>query len=96
MTASVTAIVLAYGEEPWLEQAVHAVLASAGVGIDVVVVDNGAAPDAIDKIKGLGRVRILSPAANLGFAGGCDLGSIPPSGSDRCGRIGIGCSQART
>jgi GT2 family glycosyltransferase len=80
MTASVTAVVLAYGEEPWLEEAVRAVLASTGVGIDVVVVDNGAAPRAIDKIKGLGRVRILSPAANLGFAGGCDLGAAEASG----------------
>jgi GT2 family glycosyltransferase len=80
MTVSVSAVVLAYGEEPWLEEAVHAVLASTGVGIDVVVVDNGAAPRAIDKIKGLGRVRILSPAANLGFAGGCDLGAAEASG----------------
>jgi GT2 family glycosyltransferase len=80
MTVSVSAVVLAYGEEPWLEEAVHAVLASTGVGIDVVVVDNGAAPRAIDKIKGLDRVRILSPAANLGFAGGCDLGAAEASG----------------
>jgi GT2 family glycosyltransferase len=80
MTASLTAVVLAYGEEPWLEEAVHAVLASTGVGIDVVVVDNGAAPGAIDKIKGLDRVRVLSPDANLGFAGGCDLGAAEATG----------------
>jgi GT2 family glycosyltransferase len=80
VTASVTAVVLAYGEEPWLDAAVHAVLASAGVRIDVVVVDNGAAPAAIDKISGLGSVRILTPEANLGFAGGCDLGAAGAQG----------------
>lgn len=80
MTASVTAVVLAYGEEPWLQDAVHAVLASTGVSVDVVVVDNGAAPGAIDKIKGLSGVRVLSPAANLGFAGGCDLGAAESTG----------------
>jgi GT2 family glycosyltransferase len=76
----VTAVLLAYGEEPWLEKAVRAVLASTGVGIDVVVVDNGADPRAIDKINRLGRVRILSPAANLGYAGGCDLGAAEATG----------------
>ncbi|MGH3301745.1 MAG: glycosyltransferase family 2 protein [Streptosporangiaceae bacterium] len=80
MTASVTAVVLAYGEEPWLAAAVHAVLASSRVSTDVVVVDNGAAPEAIDEVKGLGRVRILSPAANLGFAGGCDRGAAEAHG----------------
>lgn len=80
MTDSLTAVVLAYGEEPWLEEAVHAVLASTGVGIDVVVVDNGAAPGAIDKIKGFDRVRIVSSAANLGYAGGCDLGAAEATG----------------
>jgi len=80
VTASVTAVVLAYGEEPQLAEAVLAVLASTGVGIDVVVVDNGAAPAAIEKINGLGGVRILSPAANLGFAGGCDLGAAGATG----------------
>jgi GT2 family glycosyltransferase len=80
MTASVTAVVLAYGDEPWLETAVQAVLASTGVSIDVVVVDNGADPGAIDKIKELGGVRILSPAVNLGFAGGCDLGAADATG----------------
>jgi GT2 family glycosyltransferase len=80
MTASVTAVVLAYGDEPWLADAVQAVIASTGVSIDVVVVDNGAAAEAIDKVKGLDRVRVLSPDGNLGFAGGCDLGAAEASG----------------
>jgi GT2 family glycosyltransferase len=80
VTATVTAIVLAYGDEPWLDSAVRAVLASRGVSIDVVVVDNGAASQAIDKVKALDRVRVLSPDANLGFAGGCDFGAAEASG----------------
>jgi GT2 family glycosyltransferase len=75
MTASVTAVVLAYGDEPWLAEAVAAVVASTGVSVDVVVVDTGAAAAAIDGVKGLDRVRVLSPDVNLGFAGGCDLGA---------------------
>jgi GT2 family glycosyltransferase len=80
VTTTATAIVLAYGAEPWLEAAVQAVLASGGVSIDVVVVDNGAAAPVIDKLKGLDRVRVLSPDANLGFAGGCDLGAAEATG----------------
>jgi GT2 family glycosyltransferase len=80
VTASVTAVVLAYGDEPWLAEAVRAVLATTGVGIDVVVVDNGAAPAAIDEVKALDRVRVLSPDGNLGYAGGCDLGAAEASG----------------
>ena len=80
MTPTVTAVVLAYGDEPWLAEAVQAVLAPASVDIDVVVVDNGAAAEAIDKVKGLDRVRILTPDANLGFAGGCDLGAAEATG----------------
>lgn len=80
MTATVTAIVLAYGKESWLSEAVRAVLASTGVSVDVVVVDNGADPEAIESIKGLDGVRVLTPDVNLGFAGGCDLGAAEANG----------------
>jgi GT2 family glycosyltransferase len=76
----VTAVVLAYGDEPWLVAAVQAVVASTGVSIDAVVVDNGAAAEAIDKVKGLDRVRVLTPVANTGFAGGCGLGAAEAVG----------------
>ena len=77
---TVTAVVLAYGAEPWLEDAVHAVLTSAGVDIDVVVVDNGCTSDAIDRVKGRGGVRVISPEVNSGYSGGCDLGAAEASG----------------
>jgi len=58
---TVTAVVLAYGAEPWLEDAVRAVLASTGIDVDVVVVDNGCTSDAIGRVKGLDRVRVITP-----------------------------------
>ena len=38
MMPSVTAVMLAYGDEPWLAQAVTAVLASAGVDVEIKTV----------------------------------------------------------
>lgn len=80
MTASLTAVLLAYGPEPLLERAVRAVLDSTGVDVDVVVVDNGCASDAVDVVKGLPGVRVLRPDTNTGYAGGCVLGAAEATG----------------
>jgi GT2 family glycosyltransferase len=80
MTARVTAVMLAYGAEPWLEQAAGAVLASQGIDVDIVVVDNGCTSGAIDRIKGLTGVRVITPAANTGYSGGCVRGSTEATG----------------
>ncbi len=80
MTASVTAVMLAYGAEEWLEQAVAAVLGSSGIDIDVVVVDNGCTSDAVAHVKGLTGVRVSTPESNLGFAGGCVRGGAGATG----------------
>ncbi|MSW29364.1 MAG: glycosyltransferase family 2 protein, partial [Actinobacteria bacterium] len=37
MNPKVSAVVLSYKDEPWLERGVHALLASQGVDIDVVL-----------------------------------------------------------
>lgn len=74
-TPTVTAVVVAYGAEPWLEEAVRAVLASTGVHPAVVVVDNGCTSDAVHRIKGYDGVRVVTPAENTGFTGGCALGA---------------------
>jgi GT2 family glycosyltransferase len=78
--ATVTAVVLAYGAEPWLEDAVRAALASTDIAIDVVVVDNGCTSDAIDRVKGLDGVRVSTPETNSGYSGGCDRGAGEASG----------------
>ncbi len=80
MTAPVTAVILAYGAEEWLEQAVAAALGSSGVDVDVVVVDNGCTSDAIAHVKGLTGVRVVTPDTNVGFAGGCVRGGAEAAG----------------
>jgi GT2 family glycosyltransferase len=76
----VTAVILAYGAEPFLDTAVRAVLASTGVTIDVVLVDNGCTTDAVDQIKGISGVRVIRPEHNTGYTGGCHLGAAEATG----------------
>jgi GT2 family glycosyltransferase len=80
MTPTVSAVLLAFGPEPWLADAVTAVLASAGVDIEVIVVDNGCTSDAVGLVKGLDGVRVITPDVNTGFAGGCDRGAAEATG----------------
>jgi GT2 family glycosyltransferase len=72
VTRSVTAVFVAYGEVPLLHEAVERVLASAGVDVDVVVVDHGATA-ALP--SGSDRVRVVRPPTNSGFGGGCNAGA---------------------
>lgn len=68
-------VVLAYGSEPWLAEAVNAVLASTGVVLDVAVVDNGADRAATAGLPVDPRVHLVTPANNLGFTGGVHAGA---------------------
>lgn len=80
MNPRLTAVVLAYGKEEFLIDAVRAVLDSRGVDLDVIVVDNGCTSDAVEKIKGLPGVRVLLPTENTGYSGGCRLGAAEATG----------------
>ena len=71
---SVSVVMVAFGAEEWLELAVDAALASTGVALDVVLVDNGCTDGGVDRVRGRDRVEIVDPRQNLGFAGGCNLG----------------------
>ncbi|MEZ0449559.1 glycosyltransferase family 2 protein [Cellulomonas sp. ICMP 17802] len=71
--ADTTVIVLAYGDEPYLADVVDAVLASSGVRLDLVVVDNGCTSDAVRDLPDLPQITVLRPAKNLGFTGGVNL-----------------------
>ena len=71
---AVTVVVVAYGAEEWLERAVDAALASSGVDVDVVIVDNGCTDGGVDRAGARRRVEVVRPETNLGFAGGCNLG----------------------
>ncbi len=53
----------------------EAVLASKGVEVDLVVVDNAAHAEDVDPLRGRRDLRLLEPGTNTGFAGGCNLGA---------------------
>lgn len=73
----VSAVICAYGHQPYLRDAVDALRASREVSVEVIVVDNGS-PDCADLDGG---VRVLRPGTNTGFAGGCNLGAQAAHGA---------------
>jgi GT2 family glycosyltransferase len=77
---TVSAVVLAYRDEPWLERCVRALLDSEGVDVDVLLVDNGCTDGAVDRLAPVPRVSVVRPGENLGFAGGCNAGAAAASG----------------
>ncbi|MBV8981456.1 MAG: glycosyltransferase family 2 protein [Acidimicrobiia bacterium] len=76
----VDAVVPAFGDDPWLERCIDALLGSRGVDIAVVVVDNGADPAAIGRVADRPGVVVVRPGGNLGYAGGCDAGAAAGDG----------------
>lgn len=76
----VSAVVLAYLDEPWLEKCVEALLSSEGVETEVIVVDNGCTNGAVDRVSDRDGVNVVVAGSNLGFAGGCNLGAAQATG----------------
>ncbi|SCF23197.1 Glycosyltransferase, GT2 family [Micromonospora viridifaciens] len=76
----VSAVILAYGAEPYLVDAARAVLDSADVEIELIVVDNGCTGDAVDIVKGFPGVRVVRPEENTGYSGGCRVGAAEATG----------------
>jgi len=72
---TITAIICAFGDQPYLADAVTALQASRAVDPDIIVVDNGS-PQA----KDLTGVTVLDPGRNTGFAGGCNLAARAAQG----------------
>ncbi|MDG4766229.1 glycosyltransferase family 2 protein [Solwaraspora sp. WMMD406] len=72
--ARVSAVVLAWGEEPLLRTSVEALLASVKVDVDVVLVDNGCTTDDVRVLRDLPGVLVVGDGENLGFSAGCNLG----------------------
>jgi GT2 family glycosyltransferase len=71
----VTAVVLAYGDQPYLPDVVDRLLDSTGVGVQVVLVDNGCTSPSMDQFRNRPGVTLLEPGTNTGFTGGCNLGA---------------------
>lgn len=76
----VTAVILAYGDQPLLSRAVESVLGSTDVLADVVVVDNGGSASQLDELRWRPEVTLLTPGRNLGFAAGSNLGAREATG----------------
>jgi len=74
INSPLSAIIVAFGAEPWLERSVEAVLASQGVEVEVVLVDNGCTDGAVERLAGRAGVTVVRPGKNTGFARGCHLG----------------------
>jgi GT2 family glycosyltransferase len=68
----VDVVVLAYGEEPWLDACLKAVLSSTGVEVRLQLVDNGCSDAAAAALLD-DRIRLYTPGRNTGYAGGCVL-----------------------
>ena len=72
-------MIVAFGDEPWLESCVQSCRASEGASVEVVLVDNGCTDGAVDRIDGTPGVSVVRPGRNLGFAAGCNLGAARAS-----------------
>jgi GT2 family glycosyltransferase len=69
----VTAVVLAYREQPFLEDCLKRILSSRGVRVDIVLVDNGCTFPDLAPLADHPSVTLVEPGANTGFTGGCNL-----------------------
>lgn len=78
---SVSVVVVAYGPEDWLGRCVEAVLASEGVEVEVIVVDNGGTGDLVDAVATEPGVHVVRPGTNTGFARGTNLGAAAATGT---------------
>jgi len=68
-------VMLAYGDEPMIADAIHAVGRSHGVTVSLVVVDNGCSRSDLDAVCRVAGAELVRPERNLGFTGGVNLGA---------------------
>ena len=67
----VSVIMVAFGSDKHLQDAVCAILSSSGVAVSLLIVDNGS--EKVSELARDDRITVLSPGHNLGFVGGCNL-----------------------
>jgi len=73
--ARAAVIVVSWNGEAHLTDCLAAILAQAGPGDDVIVVDNGSTDGSVALVRErYPRVRLVENGRNLGFAGGCNVG----------------------
>ncbi|WP_117213142.1 glycosyltransferase family 2 protein [Allorhizocola rhizosphaerae] len=76
----ISAVVLAWNEEPFLRRCVQALLGSEDAIVDVILVDNGCTTDDVAALAELPQVSVIRPGTNLGFSGGCNTGAAAATG----------------
>lgn len=74
-TASCSVIVLGYGAEPVLEDALSALAADAGPDDEIILVDNGIVGRRSREASWPLAVQVIGEGTNQGFAGGCVHGA---------------------
>ncbi len=77
---TVSAVVLAYRDEPWLEKCVFALLQSQDVDVEVILVDNGCTDSGVARLRGVPGVVHVGDGHNTGFSGGCNAGAARATG----------------
>jgi len=77
---TVSAVVLAYRDEPWLEKSVYALLGSDDADVEVILVDNGCTDGAVERLRDVEGVVHVGDGHNLGFSGGCNRGAAAARG----------------
>ncbi|HUZ80770.1 MAG TPA: glycosyltransferase family 2 protein [Gaiellaceae bacterium] len=79
MAPRVSVIVVEYNSGHRLARCLDAV-GTHDPSFEIVVVDNGEVPPELEQAAAGGRLTLVTPPANLGFAGGCNLGARVASG----------------
>lgn len=78
----ISVVMLAYGDEPWLHEAVGSALATPSA--DVIVIDNGCTSDSVRTLPPHERLTVITATENLGFAGGVNRGIAASDGDVVC------------
>lgn len=79
-TCARSVIVLGFGAEPYLEDALESLAADCGAQDEIVLVDNGIARRSSRQQSWPALVRVVGGGVNTGFAGGCHLGARAAGG----------------
>ncbi len=78
----ISVIVVSYNGRRWLEPCFHSLLAQEGCQFEVVLVDNGSSDNSVAVVcQEFPHVRIVPLTANLGFAGGNNVGAHAARGN---------------
>jgi GT2 family glycosyltransferase len=77
----ISAVVVAFGDQPELRACLDALLNSCSRDVDVIVVDNGDTTGIVAEFADRAGVKVIDPGRNTGFAEGCNLGVAAAGGA---------------